>query len=83
MTAENIVQQVKQELQERKKNVITMQDLIKRNAEEYKKVLPKHMSAERMTRIFVTALSLNPDLEKCTKNLFLVRFLCAHKLVLN
>lgn len=34
MTAENIVQQVKQELQERKKNVITMQDLIKRNAEE-------------------------------------------------
>ena len=38
MTAENIVQQVKQELQERKKNVITMQDLIKRNAEEYKKV---------------------------------------------
>ena len=78
MTAENIVQQVKQELQERKKNVITMQDLIKRNAEEYKKVLPKHMNAERMTRIFVTALSLNPDLEKCTKKSFLgAIFMCA------
>lgn len=78
MTAQNVIQQVKAEIKEKKNNIITMQELIRQNAEEYKKVLPKHMNAERMTRIFVTALSLNPDLEKCTKKSFLgAIFMCA------
>lgn len=34
------------------------------------KVLPKHMNAERMARVAITALTRTPDLAKCTQQTF-------------
>jgi len=49
-------------------NLIT---LINQSASELSKVLPNHMNPERMARIALTAIRLNPKLAQCTPESFL------------
>jgi recombination protein RecT len=46
----------------------TVRDLIEsdKTKAEIAKVLPRHLTAERMTRVYVTAIMKNPDLLNCT-----------------
>src|SRR3990167_3199959 len=45
--------------------------LIKQSVKELGKALPSHMNAERLGRIALTTLRLNPELYKCTPESFL------------
>jgi recombination protein RecT len=49
----------------------TIPDLIKKSVGELGKALPSHMSAERLVRIALTTLRMNPELYKCTPESFL------------
>jgi len=49
----------------------TIPELIKQSVGELGKALPKHMSAERLVRIALTTLRINPELYKCTPESFL------------
>lgn len=60
-----------------KKQVITspsqvdIRSLIQKSSEELGKALPSHMNPERLVRIALTTLRLNPELYKCTPESFL------------
>lgn len=49
----------------------TLQSLIEKSAKELGRALPDHMKPERMVRIALTAIRLNPELSKCTPESFL------------
>jgi recombination protein RecT len=49
----------------------TVQDYINESIKELGKALPKHMNAERLGRIALTCIRLNPELARCTPESFL------------
>ena len=49
----------------------TIPELIKKSVVELGKALPGHMNAERLVRIALTTLRMNPELYKCTPESFL------------
>jgi len=48
-----------------------LQDLIRESTKELGKALPAHLSPERLVRIALTSIRLNPELTKCTPESFL------------
>jgi len=52
-------------------NKTDLPTLIKNSVGELKKALPQHMNAERLVRIALTSMRLNPELYKCTSESFL------------
>lgn len=48
-----------------------LENLIESSAKELGKALPEHMRPERLVRIALTAIRMNPDLAKCTPESFL------------
>ena len=50
---------------------VTIPDLIKKSVVELGKALPSHMNAERLCRIALTTLRMNPDLYNCSPESFL------------
>ncbi len=51
--------------------VSSLQDLIERSAKELGRALPEHMRPERLVRIALTSIRLNPELARCTQESFL------------
>lgn len=49
----------------------SLQILIEQSAKELGRALPEHMRPERLVRIALTCIRLNPDLAKCTPQSFL------------
>jgi recombination protein RecT len=49
----------------------TLTELIRESTKELGKALPSHLSPERLTRIALTCIRLNPELSKCTPESFL------------
>lgn len=47
-------------------NVGTVRDLLSKSGDAISKVLPKHLSPERLTRVMMLAVNQNNDLLKCT-----------------
>lgn len=68
-TTQNAVDKVKAQAAATKTTDISK--LIQQSVKELGKALPSHMSAERLVRIALTTLRLNPDLYKCTPESFL------------
>lgn len=58
----------------------TMADYIKSMSGEIAKALPKTITAERFTRITLSALSSNPELQQCTPSSFLAAMMTAAQL---
>jgi recombination protein RecT len=54
--------------------------LVMRMGPELGRALPKHVNAERMARIVLTALRMNPDLGRCSQQSFLGSVLTAAQL---
>lgn len=50
---------------------ISVQDLINKSVKELGRALPDHMSAERLARIALTSIRLNPKLGQCTPESFI------------
>jgi len=50
---------------------VSLQDLIRQSANELGKALPAHLNPERLVRIVLTAIRLNPELAMCTPESFL------------
>jgi recombination protein RecT len=59
------IEQVKNAVQNGGKKPFTIQDLIEKSVKELNKALPSHMNAERLVRIALTSLRMNPELYKC------------------
>ena len=49
----------------------SIRGLIEKSAKELARALPNHMSPERLGRIALTCVRLNPELAKCTPQSFL------------
>lgn len=58
----------------------TMADYIKSMSGEISKALPKSITPERFTRITLSALSSNPELQQCTPSSFLAAMMTAAQL---
>lgn len=56
---------------EENKGVRTMKDLVVSMQSEITKALPSVITGERFTRMMLSAMSANPELQKCTPNSFL------------
>lgn len=65
---------------ERGNKPLTMQDYIKRMEKEIAKALPSVLTAERFTRITLSALSTNPTLMQCSPKSFLGAMMTAAQL---
>ncbi len=50
---------------------ISLKDLIEKSSKELGRALPSHLSPERLVRIALTTIRLNPELQKCTPESFL------------
>mgnify|MGYP001567819771 CR=1 FL=1 len=61
----------------------SLQSLIEKSANELSKALPEHMRPERMVRIALTCIRLNPELGKCTPASFLGALFTAAQLGLD
>ena len=48
-----------------------LQELMKKSLKEIARALPKHLTADRLTRIALTCIRLNPELAKCTPESFM------------
>jgi recombination protein RecT len=60
------------------KKPLTIQDLVERSAKELGRALPAHMRPERIVRIALTTLKVNPKLYQCDQSSFLAAlFQCA------
>ena len=66
----NQVQKAKEALQ-KSPATLPIEILVKRSLETLGQALPKHMSAERLVRIALTTLRMNPDLYLCTPQSFM------------
>lgn len=53
------------------KKMMSIPDMITASAEELKKALPNAMSPERLARIALTCVRMNPDLAQCTPESFM------------
>ena len=62
---------VSKDLTESKTPQSTLHQLIEKSAKELGKALPKSMSPERLVRIALTSIRLNPKLAECTPQSFL------------
>jgi len=51
--------------------IATIQDMIKASVKTLGEALPSHMNAERLVRIALTTMRLNPELYKCTPDSFM------------
>ena len=70
--AQNLaVQNLKTQISTEKLKVIPIETLIQKSVNELGKALPKCMSAERLVRIALTSIRLNPKLPSCTGESFL------------
>lgn len=54
------------QLELRKERFLTLRGTLETNLAQIKAALPKHMTANRMVRIALTATSKNPKLLECT-----------------
>lgn len=54
-----------------KKEPVSIQTMIQSSAKELGKALPSHMSPERLVRIALTSIRLNPELSLCTPESFM------------
>jgi len=70
MSKETAVQKA-QEAMVKSGGVVSIQTLIQQSIAQLKHALPKHMDAERMARIALTTIRLNPELANCTPESFL------------
>ena len=59
---------------------LTIYDLIKKMKPEMKNALPKHVDADRLLRIAVTAVRTNPRLLECTQNSLLAGIMLSAQL---
>ena len=64
-------EQVKQQVLMKKQKSKSIPELIKLSLNELGKALPTHLNAERLGRIALTTLGLNPALAECTPESFL------------
>lgn len=64
----------------KKAQQITMKDWINKSMTQIEKALPKAISAERFARMATTAVTMNPDLGKCTPASFIGAMLTAAQL---
>src|SRR6266481_4439279 len=64
------IQDTKQALTEAPKQK-GLRELIEDSAKELARALPAHLNAERLTRIALTCIRLNPELSRCTPESFL------------
>ena len=72
------VLKVKNKIQEKQKNAKSIEELINKSIDSLAQALPKYMSAERLARIALTTIRLNPKLSDCTPQSFLAAlFQCA------
>lgn len=65
---------------DQRRNGMTMQQYIKNMEGEIKKALPSVITPERFTRITLSALSSNPDLQKTTPTSFMAAMMTAAQL---
>lgn len=66
------VGEVKNQMQEQKGSELpTIEQMIKKSVKTLGEALPKHMNAERLVRIALTTMRLNPELYKCTPESFM------------
>jgi recombination protein RecT len=70
VNATKAIEKVNQELQTKGK-IASVEDLIKSSISQLKLALPQHMSAERLCRIALTTLRVNPKLQKCSGRSFI------------
>ncbi len=63
-----------------KKAPATLKDYVTIMMPEIKKALPSTITPERFTRIVLSAISNNPDLQKCSANSFLAGMMNAAQL---
>lgn len=64
----------------KKTNEVTMKDWIQRSMGQIGKALPSTITAERFARMATTAVTMNPDLGKCTPASFIGAMLTAAQL---
>ncbi len=70
--AQNLaVQNLKTQISAEKLKAVPIETLIQKSVTELGKALPKCMSAERLVRIALTSIRLNPKLASCTPESFL------------
>lgn len=65
------IEKAKNQIQKAQNNSTDIRTLIQNSIKELGKALPSHMNAERLVRIALTTLRLNPELYKCTPESFL------------
>ena len=65
------VMQLKQKALENRAKSKPIEELIQKSLNELGKAVPGHLSAERLVRIALTTIRLNPSLADCTKESFL------------
>lgn len=73
----DIIQNATKQLAKKQK---TMKDYVESMSGEIAKALPSVMTPERFTRITLSALSSNPDLQQCTPQSFLASMMTAAQL---
>ncbi|NLF83988.1 MAG: recombinase RecT [Candidatus Gastranaerophilales bacterium] len=71
MSSQTQVAALKQKAQENRQKAKPIQVLIQQSITELGKAVPSHMNPERMVRIALTTLRLNPKLMDCTPESFL------------
>lgn len=71
MVQNTAVTQLKQKTLENRAKAKPIEELIQKSLNELGKALPSHLSAERLVRIALTTIRLNPSLTECTKESFL------------
>ena len=77
MAGNGVVEKIKEKALEVKKP-LTIQALVEQSARELGKALPSHMRPERIVRIALTTLRMNPKLYQCNPQSFLAAlFQCA------
>jgi recombination protein RecT len=78
MTTSSAVQKVKEKVENGAAKVTPIQNMIEQSVKELGRALPSHMNAERLVRIALTTLRLNPKLYQCEPRSFLgALFQCA------
>src|SRR3990167_11478734 len=63
-----------------KPKAMGIQELLKGSLKELGRALPAHMNPERLTRIALTCVRLNPRLAECTPESFMVSLFTAAQL---
>lgn len=72
--------QIQKKDQNRVQSEPDLTDLLNKMGPQMAKVLPRHISPERMTRIVLTTLRMNPELLRCSEQSFLGSMMTAAQL---